>query len=1437
MAVSSVVSPADFAAFSEATGVEYPDNPADKAKLMPAVLQWKEQRQQQQAEGRGPNPLAVAMGVGGLALAGIGGAAVYNQLRRQGVSHESAAKVAAAHEAAAPTAQSRAAAAASAAPRTTAAATAAQAPAGPPPPVIDEPALANNRTEAEQEFTRGPNPVAVQRRAASDGGRTLRQIGVLAGAIDRGTIQARSRGEYENKSLWKDPVLGPQMAAATTPELRNRLLTRIEAESPEMLEPVTDAILSRYTSGVMVPDEFVTEKDLRDRPLARIPEGTVLQVVTKGDDGKITGYGDALVKIGKELQSGTARGVRQRMAPDGSRAYPGITADDLADGEVITGRHAGKGMSRPGFLPPEEGNNALITTRLGKDGMPLNPLTEAADQWERPVGWRAGLVEGDPKALVLVEEVGDGVRPVRFGRPGVRSLLKIGRPGMRRLLKQPIAASDLADPVEYGFPAADDSREESIRAVLDPSDPVYSKLSPLVAEDVTPPASRATRHQEFHGYDSVSWAPSNARKRLIGNSTAYEGLVVAEPLLLKKEGQEEPEIFWVQRSATPQDLMVQYERKTAEPARYYGKTAAEAYAAMPSQPDEYVHAQLQGRLLGAADSYNRILGGVTTQNQAVRGAVDAVGWPVYELGSAFIASPGNLAVTARDAAEAAAAGSLSREALARIAEVYQVPPIEIEQAAARLRGEADLSQPSGYEAPQARPVGGRTNRDWMTQVLSAAQSTPRLATEKVEELLLSPDPVFETRALPGGKAVQVQLSPEERSAKAALSWLNANPGIAEVLSANVSNFGSMPAVDRLTLVQEALNDAAADYPRALAWAQQANPDLAAAATAPGGPTFDAFSKSYVRRHVLGNALELSRDGINPPLFTVPTAVSELIAQKAIRTGRGVDQVLGDLVRGSGSPAEAAWKLDGLISNASSENLGESYTAGSKLAEGFWDAATPETATRVGLLKQRLGDRTALGVGANAQVAARMPIDIQFGSNLGEMEKGLINQDDGFVDERIVETIYGQPTSTFDPSLRDPSLSRAARENSALALAVGERNSSFPLNKRLENMAAVLVNQRRDINDALKRGEISREQAAARDQEIQGRLDRVAGYQRRIDAGRATGERMLSQANRWVRTDDGGATQAFSDALYTEGQRLGAQLQDVEQQLERGQISFGEATRRFGEIDRLLQPYRQELDALAAAPRRGTQGGVARRFSLDLDPISGAVEVRASAPQPMRRLDLIPESTIEEGDAPQDFLDELRRDAALDVPDAQVAGVEIADDRGSSLDATLRDYGHGTSKAKVNFKSLGPGQDTYGDGDPEYTRARQALARAGYGANYGSGGGTSLATPELALRVARAHLDRQQQASPTVVNTLPARGVGSAVDSNLIERARAGHLADYMDRVWGGGMREQDGRLVPQTAGQNAPDPYVAPSDALLAARARVLADNTRPAIYTTRRGV
>lgn len=1353
MAVSSVVSPADFAAFSEATGVEYPDNPADKAKLMPAVLQWKGQRQQQQAENRGPNPLAVAMGVGGLALAGIGGAAVYNQLRRQGVSHKSAAEVAAAHDAAAPTAQPRAAAAASAAPRTAATAAAPRAPAGPPPPVIDEPALANNRTEAEQQFTRGPNPVAVQRRDPKGGGSTLRQIGVLAGAVDRGTIQARRRGEYENKSLWKDPVLGPQMAAATTPELRNRLLTRIEAEAPEMLEPVTDAILSRYTSGVMVPDEFVTERDLRDRPLARIPEGTVLQIVTKGDDGKITGYGDALVKIGKELQSGTARGVRQRMAPDGSRAYPGITADDLADGEVITGRHAGKGMSRPGFLPPEEGSNALITTRLGPDGKPLNPLTKKAAQWERPVRWQAGLDEDDPNALVLVEKVGKGARPIRFGQPGVRSLLK-----------QPIAASDLANPVDYGFPAFDDdSGKDSIQAVLDPSDSLYSKsrLGHLVAEDVTPPASRvdprALQMREDFGWDFIPGGPV------------------------------------VQPDGSVRVELPHWEQRGYQGGVYTGKTAREAYGAMPEAPEDYTHAQLQSRLLDAGHAYNRLL---------------------------------NAKGSALDAGE-----------FQQLAERFQVPPVEIEQAAARLRGEADLSQPSGYKAPQARPVGGRTNRDWMTQVLSAAQSTPRLATEKVEELLLSPDPVFETRALPGGKAVQVQLSPEERSAKAALSWLNANPGIAEVLSANVSNFGSMPAVDRLTLVQEALNDAAADYPRALAWAQRANPDLAAAATAPGGPTFDAFAKSYVRRHVLGNALDLSRDGINPPLLTVPTAVSELIAQKAIRTGRGVDQVLGDLVAGSSSPMEAAWKLDGLISNASSENLGESYTAGSKLAEGFWDAATPETDTRVGLLKRRLGDRSALGVGANAQVAARMPIDIQFGSNLGEMEKGLINQDDGFVDERIVETIYGQPTSTFDPSLKDPSLSRAARENSALGLAVGERNSSFPLNKRLENMAAVLVNQRRDINDALKRGEISREQAAARDQEIQGRLDRVAGYQRRIDAGRATGELMLSQANRWVRTDDGGATQAFSDALYTEGQRLGAQLQDVEQQLERGEISFGEATRRFGEIDRLLQPYRRELDALAAAPRRGTQGGVARRFSLDLDPVRGTVEVRASAPQPMRRLDLIPESAIEEGDAPQDFLDELRRDTALDVPDAQAAGVEVADDRGSSLDATLRDYGHGTSKAKVNFKSLGPGQDTYGDGDPEYTRAKQALARAGYGASYGSGGGESLATPELALKVARAHLDRQQQATPTVVNTLPARGAGSVVDGDLIERARAGHLADYMDRVWGGGMRERSGQLVPRRAGQNAPGPYVAPSDALLAARARALADDSRPAIYTTRRGV
>ena len=78
------VSPADFYAYSRATGVQIPDDPYERAELVPEVRAFRQNqlRAPQQEQPKGPDPLSVGLGVG-LALAGgiAGGLGIRKLLR------------------------------------------------------------------------------------------------------------------------------------------------------------------------------------------------------------------------------------------------------------------------------------------------------------------------------------------------------------------------------------------------------------------------------------------------------------------------------------------------------------------------------------------------------------------------------------------------------------------------------------------------------------------------------------------------------------------------------------------------------------------------------------------------------------------------------------------------------------------------------------------------------------------------------------------------------------------------------------------------------------------------------------------------------------------------------------------------------------------------------------------------------------------------------------------------------------------------------------------------------------------------------------------------------------------------------------------------------------------------------------------------------------
>ena len=71
------LSPADFYAYSRATGAPVPEDAEERARMAPEVLAYRRNqlRAPQQSEEKGPDPLSLGLGIG-LGLAGLGGAAV-----------------------------------------------------------------------------------------------------------------------------------------------------------------------------------------------------------------------------------------------------------------------------------------------------------------------------------------------------------------------------------------------------------------------------------------------------------------------------------------------------------------------------------------------------------------------------------------------------------------------------------------------------------------------------------------------------------------------------------------------------------------------------------------------------------------------------------------------------------------------------------------------------------------------------------------------------------------------------------------------------------------------------------------------------------------------------------------------------------------------------------------------------------------------------------------------------------------------------------------------------------------------------------------------------------------------------------------------------------------------------------------------------------------
>ena len=1040
-----ILAPTDFAAFSQATGTPYPDSAQQKAALTPIVSEWKSRQQAAATDNRGPNALTVGLGIAGAAGLGAAGLAAFNALRRKGLDDATAAQIAKETQV---EAQKLA---------TTAA---------PNAPEI----------QSTNAISRTPNPVAVQRNRS---GQIAYQTGFLAPGNIRGTAESRRRQEYSNTSLWNDSTYGPLLRAATTPQLQQELVNSISLDDPALASQLAAAIELRNSPTAGPVRSVKSEADLPDP--SRVPEGVAYRVAdtkalltTRRSPG---GKADWI--------AADASGVRTRLAADGRSAYGSVSPDELAEGEAIRRPdRKNRAMQQPGYFLPDEAGGAVIQANTAD-------LSPAAIK----EGYATEDYDG---SSILVDAKGN---PVRFGARGTSALLN-----------RPIAWSDLAAPSTYDITSDEDrplnltiDREDEAtrgglesppasrtrrgaRFNLDATGPDLTRgfsvdplsgIDPATAQDfrVEEPSWTVQDDPDARLYRTRAAAPGQPASVAVGldgqvipwdtirqanakgaglSNRFYEWKPDAprpQERLLARDASGNP--LMVQRPATPQDLWVWQDKLGLDAPGYYGKTVGE----LPRGDiqDDYIQAKPSDTLARAAGAFN---------NQGTR----------------------------------------DRATLDAIAQQYAVPPREIAEAAARLRGDIDLPTASGFRAPAAHAVGGRTHTDWLTQALSALQAAPRPAESVTTAALMAEDPAAR--------------------AAAARGWLGNNSEIAESLATILS---PLPAADRLSVVAEGLGNAARDFKPAIDWASTTDPELASHLTGGRGtPSFDQFAKSYVRRFALGAVAEEANAGSGrAALINLPADVSELIGTEAVRSGRSPDAVINEMIGSADSPIDALWKLDGVLSNAASSNLDEPYTTGSKLAERFWDQAAPNDGSGVGALKGRLGATTQqayTSLDATTPSTSRLPIAIKFGSHIKGDSNALINPDRAAVDSIITSAISGQPTITQDDSQIDPSIPASRpRSRSRLELAMGAAadNRPFPVNATLRNRAADLTSQIARVQEDGKAQGLSPEQRRAAIAPLEAEIQRLADTQlNQLDALRQEGALLLSRANEYPVTPTG-----------------------------------------------------------------------------------------------------------------------------------------------------------------------------------------------------------------------------------------------------------------------------------------------------------------------------
>lgn len=1375
------VSPVDIQAWASDTGSEYPSTAAEKAAVLPAVIAWKQEQLQDAAASRGQNALNVPLMAAAGAGLGLAALAAYKHFRARGLSHEQA-------QASADQLQSDAVRATTTAPQSSST-----------PEAEDGTARYDGDLRRDpQDFsssgtrivrTQGQRPIGGQKamvpRTTQRG--QIIDNGALAGASRKGTAQGHQRGEYSIKSAWNDPDLGPRMAAADTEERQRQLIGRLMQENPAVVDDVIDALASR------------SERAL---PIKRVKSTKDLPVSALKADGNVFWLEDTretVVSREGKFVSASPAGVRQRMAPTGAEAYGSDTKQEN-EKLVQTRRQSGQ-MFQPGWYPDkvliddngqelgDSDNGAYrldnAQTRALAEGRLLEQRTAQATALEaagdlgaaarlRALGGRiteANTVTAAPEADYHPkwEADSDGLRKVVDGQfvpvtrqhngrtvsvferdPGSDNIrldrvLSDKEDALTKGMMEPLPASRSNRRNEdYGFRAAPFSLVDTeTGAVIEPEqrfagqvrtvvDGSGNKISvPVAMPSEYPDTWVETPQQRFvpNGQTRTTWDP---------DTETYKQVPLGKYDVVLDDNEE---VVWSRRPATPQDLVVMSQNEGPSGSPYYGKPAAEVASAMEASSYDYSRPADPGSypVLLADGSTGRVERAPFQQNAYI------LKEPQHALSRALAAGA---ALTQGDRSQSEVYG------------LYGVDKPMIDRAQAFQRGDLEFPVRRAGDALTARAVGGHTSKDWATQVLSSMAVTPR------------PD-AWRLDALEKGAT-------REQSAELARGWLNSNPGIAETLS---SNLQGVPLVEQINIVQEALSDAAVDFPKAVQWAAQQQPELAERARLGGSGSFgfEQFQKSYVRKAVLGAVAQLKNAGGDAaPEVMLPAAVSELLAVEARVHNPENPNIAGAINRrigGTTDPVEALWKLDGILSDAASDKLNEGYTNGSLLAEGFFKAASPGDGSRVGAMKERFGGRTndayfstpQIGPTPHEPMASRMPIRIGFSSYVPGAGAALNRNDTATPSAVLHRAINGSNIRTYqDDKEINPSLDLPRQKPSKLRIEVSKNNPrAFVVNDVLKNEYAALYGLRAEIQSAAKGGLISVDEAKEKVAGIESQMSSVVRRQTLLDSTREGNELLLQDANRQARTDKGAEGRGYVLDLGGNGvvralPDIGSNVLSYEQVFEKPERENEEAFDRAT----LEDSHREE----------GRTGEV---LQVDAEPAT-----RVDASRPFSDAEAAP------------MLQQLRQ---IQQVNADLRNLEGSQPQSGWTPPTPLSHGGRDDEFAMSPRFAGPGEA------PESQRvAAKALATAWTP--------PASAAPRAYREMANT-LDASRQRAMTEANDARARHIGSYISS------AAKRTLDKNGRQtsgWTGGDSWHGGARLAGRADRNV-GAYSSPSDAMISA--------------------